>query len=325
MIIDVEQCKNLAVSIDKIDFVTNEISPFHFDLSNLKSPLKENFLFLLIAICHDTKGLQGMIDNRILRGWDYLSDRFYAYLKEKPERFKPENLINWDIKEFKELLIDQMGNQVDISGIQERIMLIRDLGKKLKKIGGSVSSIYNESGGFLSQENGILTHLKEFKAYRDPLLKKSMVFIKFAMSELGWEVKDPGNFVIPVDYHNQRIALRYGLIELPEELEEKLRKKEEVTSKEHFLVRKACQEAFQEVVKLSKFGIFEIDSLIWLIGRNCCSFDKDPCCTICRKDKCTIENFITNSNRCPLAAKCYGTSNIRFKKLNECNFKTDYY
>ncbi len=154
-----------------------------------------------------------------------------------------------------------------------------------------------------------------------------MVFLKFAIQELHWNLRDTENFVMPIDYHNQRIALRYGLVVPTPSLSKALVAGDPIDEKTHHSIRKTCQEAYHHVVINTHHSLFTIDSLLWNIGRNCCPYDSAPHCNDCPLPQCYFQNLIpkTSLHSCPLNKNCRGVQSENFRHLKECNVKTNYY
>lgn len=323
--INPEQCKNVGLALKCIKVSSN---PYCQKAKTPEDKEKEaSFLFYVITICHDTKTLEGNIDGKYMKGWDYLVAVLRKKQESDPDFFTPERMKNLTVDEIKPLLST-------INRIEERVNLLNDCGKKLsEKFDGKVIRLFEMSEGFLLKKDGkgLLKLLSEFEAYKDPLSKKSVVFLH-CCSDVGLlRIKDPQNFKMPIDYHMMRVALRTGIIDvIDKELETRLKNKEPVNEKDVLMIRLKAQEAYQIISEYSMFDIPQLDLIFWSLGRSCCDWRHEP---ICGDKKCDVQNrctLIRNvefdcKNSCPLDETCFGSKNHEFRKFYEANIVTTYY
>ncbi|MHA2407796.1 MAG: queuosine salvage family protein [Candidatus Ranarchaeia archaeon] len=326
--INFDQCRSLAHTLDNINLSTQLLSPISVNLKELPTLIRDDFLFILIAICHDTKSLSGIIQGNKIRGWDYLLQKMFNHAVDHPEDFSEKKLQQWTSKKLQEILSDNRRAQTStIKHPEGRVELLHDLGIQLGQIGGHIRDLYQKSKGQIEGKTGLYTLFQQFKAYKDPLLKKSTVFLKFASQELGWKINDPENLVMPIDYHNQRIALRYGLLDLPPSLEEVLKEQKPIDESTHTEIRSACQIAYDHVIKQSQSSLFAIDTFLWNLGRHCCPHDSNPHCNKCTTIRCELTSILgeVDITKCVLAKRCKGSADQKFRDLKECNIVTEFY
>lgn len=97
--------------------------------------------------------------------------------------------------------------------MNERALLLNDLGRRLQAGGYSnVREPFDRCQGVIGSSSGFLSFLNQFEAYRDPVMKKSHLFLAIMMREGDWVRMDPENLRSPVDYHEMRGHLRMGTI-----------------------------------------------------------------------------------------------------------------
>ncbi|MFW5936024.1 MAG: hypothetical protein ACOCSC_01915, partial [Candidatus Hadarchaeota archaeon] len=115
---------------------------------------------------------------------------------------------------------------------------------------------------------GLLQLLKDFKAYEDPLQKKSFLLVKLLRRQNLLTIKDIQNLKFPVDNVLMTIALQSGLLKVNEKiLEKKLLDGELLSDSEVVQLRKATQQAFEVVSRASGMGPDILDDLLWTYGR----------------------------------------------------------
>lgn len=139
-----------------------------------------------------------------------------------------------------------------VEGPEVRAGLWRDLAAALlAHYEGRAQSLLEASDGRLAGKGGLLERLGVFRAYADPLQKKSFLFAKIA-ERRGWcEVADPEHWRVCADSVLMRLALRSGLVE-PGEPED---------------VRRRTIDAFERVSTLSGVPANVLDDLLWERGR----------------------------------------------------------
>jgi hypothetical protein len=134
-----------------------------------------------------------------------------------------------------------------------RAALWRDLAGGLgRDHGGDAGALLAAAGGHLGGGGGLLAQLAHYRAYADPLRKKSFLFAKIC-ARRGWlEVRDPERWEVCADNVLMRLALRSGLVE-PGPLS---------------VVRASTLEAFKAVAMRAGISPPVLDDLLWERGRD---------------------------------------------------------
>ncbi|MHC4142852.1 MAG: hypothetical protein ACYSUF_13655, partial [Planctomycetota bacterium] len=101
--VDGEVCARLATLLRsrKIPPDAEERKP------DVPADLVGNFFLALVAICHQTSPLQGLIDGRVRRGWDYLWARFEAAAQAAPEILEPADWCEFRAPQLGEVFHDE--------------------------------------------------------------------------------------------------------------------------------------------------------------------------------------------------------------------------
>ncbi|MCS7108506.1 MAG: hypothetical protein RMH77_03030 [Sulfolobales archaeon] len=169
-----------------------------------------------------------------------------------------------------------------------RTMLLRDLGLKLVKLyGSSVSSIIESSNnrirGSLSSA-GLAENLRVFRAYEDPVDKKTMLLAKFLTARGFLNPLD--EIDVAVDNHLVRIAYRLGLVFVSGSLWRKIKDGIEVSYEEDILLRLVIRAAYKQLAIKSGIKSAIIDDHFWITGRGICLRDRQPLCHKCMFNIC---------------------------------------
>ena len=330
IVVNINQCEKIAEIVKRLkfrpDFLDKEIYTFTSD-----KEVKARVYFYATAICHQTKKL--ISKKRRLAGWDYLTKVFIELSNSEPAFLEPKNLKGMDKNKLatrlKTLFSDYNGlEHTTLEKAEERAEFLIDCAKVLdKEYSGKVLNLLEKSNGYLVDDHGLYNLLDEFKAYSDPLKKKSGVFLDFLTTSGIFKIKDPENFVPIVDYHIQRILLRMGCIEVNDEsLRRKLMNFERIESDEEF--RTAAQEVLWKISKLSGKTLIELDPIFWSLGRSCCHIKTTLCYDkVCDKNPCTFYTYmdLNNHNKCVFENVCKGSTDENYRKLLEPNVETYFY
>lgn len=324
-------CQKIAEKIRGTNFRTMKTLDFETPLE------RENavrLLFFFMAICHDTRGLNGKIEGKFYHGSDYLYQCLRCQWRKNPDLFSPENMAQISVNEFLSWLSPDKGlKNCRIRRPEERVRLLRDCGiKLLEHFDGKVTLLLELSNGHMKRPNrkGLTDLLSIFEAYADPLAKKTMVLTKLLNEEGLFAVRDPENVLMPIDYHVMRVALRSGMLDINEgKLRQRLRLRRFVSRKDVLAIREACLKAYQTVAKLSDISVFDIDTLLWEIGRNCCHPSHEPYCgeRTCKIQHCTLLETVeyTCQGRCILDQACTASDDSDYIRFFEPKEITYYY
>lgn len=280
-------------------------------------------LFYVDAICHQTRKFEGYVDDKHLKGWDYLFACFERKLKEDAD------FINVD--RMRKITGTQLGEILMGSGERyyERAYLLRNAAIILKRdFSGSVMKINEISEGFIKREDGKGMHdlMRRFKAYSDPLGKKIFLFLNFTKKVGFWEIRDPENLWTPVDYHLERVSLRIGLVDIDKKTFDKLSKGKKVPLTFDIKLREKIGGSVKEVSNISRIPIENLDQLFWSLGRSLC-LREGPFCDGRDMENCTLKDItgIPCKNKCIFSSRCSAYKDPWRKALKESNIYTIYY
>lgn len=246
------------------------------------------YFIVMVAMDHRLsrpgKPYEACLENGCYHGADLLYRLGMKMFKENPDFFNPENLSRISIDDVKKWL--SIG-EISPPDPEIRAYLLRDLGVKLVKLyGGSVEELIRSSNNRLKGENGregLLDLLKLFRAYEDPVEKKSLLFAKFIIGRGLFKPID--QLDLPIDNHLTRIALRLGFVMVSGDLWNKIKSGIEVDREEDVMLRLFVRRAYRELSVKSKIDPRLLDDHLWLMGRRICIRDKP----LCRK--CLFKNI----------------------------------
>lgn len=194
--------------------------------------------------------------------------------------FTPSRLSNITIDEVRKVF--SVGD-IAPPDPEVRTYLLRDLGIKLIKIYDSkviniLRSSNNRIRGNVNQP-GLVDNLRVFRAYEDPVEKKSMLLAKFLIAREYFKPID--TLDVAVDNHLSRIAYRLGLIMVSGNIWEKIKRGLEVTQEEDILLRLFVRRAYRLLCERSGLDPIIVDDFFWIMGRTICLRDNEPLCDMC--------------------------------------------
>jgi len=238
-----------------------------------------NCYLAIVAICHQTSPrgeprLTGSINGQEKYGWDYLKEKYLLQALSRPELATPKYWASMSPEELSALYIDpQQGPS--LSRVAERTLLLNDLGRKLAEAGLThISTEFEARSRMIGGDNGLLDFLAIFRAYSDPLLKKSMFFLALAMNECAWDIADPENLLSPIDYHELRGHLRIGTIFVTNpKLQERIDNGLPIDRSQDIALRSAAQKANSIISDKADISDSALHYLLWNVFRNCCPRD----------------------------------------------------
>jgi len=325
------QCARLAERLARVrvradEFLIGAVTPE-------EKRREANLWFFLVAICQSTRTLQGTIEGRWVRGWDYLVCSARRAMRSDPERFTAERLVNITGEALRGLFSDDgLTEHSTFDRIEERVRQWQDASwLLLEHYGGDVMGLYEAAQHRLRGEGGILARLAECRAYSDPVEKKSFLFIMFASRCGAWKIEDLDNLRVAIDYHIMRVALRSGVVCVEDrELERRLKARVAVTAEEDNIIREAVREACELLVRHSGQTVFDVDNILWSMGRNCCFYDYEPICgehSCWRQGQCTFTRAVAYDcpGLCLFDGVCAGSRDAAYRAFWETNLYTHYY
>ncbi len=328
-----EMCQRVAERI-----ASQKIPEDREEISSLDIPplLVGNFFLVLVASCHRTSPpnqlpLIGNVDGAITKGWDYLFKRFYEVVRADLALLTPSRWIQFSAEDIKGFFRDSIyGDRlVDPEG---RSSLIRDLGVRMIGSGWmQADEIYQHCDGRIAIGNpNLLEVLARFRAYNDPVKKKSLYFLSVMRNNGRWTYRDNESLGPPVDYHEVRGHLRLGTVQVNDwNLLQKLREGQSVTPREDIILRQAVYDAIVMISERS--GVrnpSQLHYLFWNVFRWVC-LRKNPQCFHLEQTCALPERYrhlardSDNNERCPFASVCRSAGAA--DPICEHTFNTDYY
>lgn len=228
---------------------------------------------------------EACLEDGCYKGADLLYRLGKMKLDEKPDFFNPEYLSKIEEKDVEEWLSIGDARPVDI---ELRTRLLRDLGEKLIKLyDGMVSTMLDASNNRLHGDGinpGLADLLRVFRAFEDPVEKKSMLLAKFLYFRGLFKPIDKP--YIPVDNHLTRIALRTGMVVVSGRLWNNILNMKEVSLSDDIMIRLIVREAYGLLSEKSGLSVWELDDHFWIHGRTICIRSEQPLC-----EKCMFKGF----------------------------------
>jgi len=333
VVVDAEACERVAALLAErlIPKPQEEIGPPGL------GPLETgNFYLLLVSICHQTSPrgqapLEGRIDDVHYRGWDYLSAKLATAARQSASFLQPDMWARLTARDLQLLFRDdELGDR--LSDRAGRARLVRDLGRRmLANRWKWFEDLYNASDRRISGRRGLLSLLKEFKAYRDPINKKSYLLLGLMQYAGFWTYADEQEMGPPVDYHEIRGHLRIGTVSvLDADLRDKLLRQIPVTEADDLAIRGAVRDAIVSIARMLGGAVtpMVLHYLFWNVLRSCCTH-VSPHCQAC-PDNCPLPSRYvplaiheSGPRRCPFSPVCASANLI--SRLQEHVFDTDYY
>ncbi|MCS7121135.1 MAG: hypothetical protein NZ895_00805 [Archaeoglobaceae archaeon] len=252
--INEERIEKLAKIIKNLKY-----NPIKFDNPELFPEVDDyiypNYVFFVVSIDHRT----GFDVDWKYRGSDLL---FYLARRKQiscPDFFTAKNLLNINEIDVSEIFTF---SGKTIKNPAERAFLLRDCAKKLLEMySGDILVLFRRSNFEVGE---ILKRLENFRAYEDPLKKKSYLLLKI-LKRSGFNFK--GNLKFPVDNVLVKVALSSGILELKGEIAEKIYSGKILNLDETNFLREKTSEALEILSKKSEIDADVLDDLLWNYGR----------------------------------------------------------
>lgn len=305
--VDERYVKNVAKVLVKLkgyleSSMINVFDNRYFPSNGFSNEFVLRYLLVMVAMDHRLsrpgKPYEACLDDGCYHGADLLYRLGVKMLVENPSFYNPDSLMK--------IRVDDVINWLSIGSVYPpdphiRAMLLRDLGLKLVKIyDSSVEKMLINSKGFLrgrGDQQGLLDYLRVFRAYEDPVEKKSMLFVKFITARGLYNPVD--RLSLPIDNHLTRIALRLGLVMVSGKLWDKIRNGVEVSSVEDIILRLAVRESYERLMDESGIDSRVLDDFLWRLGREHCLKNKPICDRCVFREACLAfhnKNFMVNEH-----------------------------
>ncbi len=214
-----------------------------------------NYVFFMVAIDHRT----GFDVDFKYRGSDLLFYLARKKQKEDREFFTAKNLINVGAEDLRRVFTFR--GQI-VRDVEERAFLLKDCAEKL--LGRYEGDFMNLLRSSDFEVNRITERLRSFRAYEDPLMKKSFLLLKI-LKRQGYGIK--GELKIPVDNVLVRIAISSGILKVSDEILRKIKEGVMLDERESAQLRAETLDAFMKVAKLAKIDPDVLDDVLWNYGR----------------------------------------------------------
>jgi len=329
-VLGIDQCKNIGKIVKNLKFRPSFYKREFITFDSYDETKMRVYLYS-IAICHQTHSLINR--KRNLLGWDFMELAFLNMVKENSELLDPSNLAEMSVNEVSEKIKpffsdDGSPEKCTLDRLGERSRFLIDVGKTIRdKYESKVKNLVSSSEGYLLRDGkGLYEILEQFEAYKDPLRKKSSLFIKIMMDAGLVRVKDPGNFIPVIDYHMQRVLLRMGCVEIvDQDLRNKLKTREPLGSDEE--IRSKCIEAIKIISDVSGYQAVQMNDFFYPLGRSCC-MEKILCVDReCNKDPCTFYKVVemTSHEKCVFEGTCKGSGDAEYRLFWQPVVETHYY
>lgn len=314
VVIDKSKCREFAEILQEtlvlyLDPFTN---PLLYPETTRDTEEQLRYFFFIVAIDHRTSGttkFEGVIQGKYFHGADLLYRLAKLKLEEDPDFFSPEKLVKISTQDVVKWLSIKYENKIiTVKDPEVRAYLLRDAACKLiEYYSGEVKELLKASKGYVGVENYGLTHLlKFFKAYEDPVEKKTFLLIKFLERRGLLTILDPENLHVPVDNHLTRIALRVGLVKiLDEALLEEILHRRYLTIEQDCLLRFKVREAYDIVCSYLGISPLHLDDFLWSFGRSCCTSENPSCTQRCSYENCKVKEVgLLCTGTCPFTKIC---------------------
>ena len=331
--IDPTSCRRLA------ELLSSRHVPRDEEEIKLEGPAPElvgNFFLALVAICHQTSPhngppLEGTVKGLHLWGWDYLLGRFDGAVKADSSLVQPTVWAAFSAADLANLFRDHKYGET-LTDPNGRTALLRDLGLRMLQQGWRFADQIHELCGrrVATGRPNLLDTLAQFRAYRDPVHKKSLFFLSLMRNSGTWTYEDGEGLGPPVDYHEVRGHLRIGTVRVNSpELLDKLYQNKEVSEEEDIAIRLAVFDAIVLISQLT--GVHnpsQLHYMFWNVFRSLCTRQSPQCLGLrsnsrlpARYAELTVQ--ADGRRRCPFSPVC--VSSETENRLVEQVFETDYY
>lgn len=332
------KCQQLGYYLTKLHLKTEDfLDPRFFPSVDSDPEDAARFFFFVTSIDHRTsppgKSFEGLVNREYFHGADLLWHLCLQRFNQTPSSFHPLKMAKISTKEIKDWLSVDQPRSVTIRKPAQRAALLRFSGKLLaRKYKNSVLTLLEAARSHVASKShatgpGLLDLLSEFKAYKDPVNKKSLLLIKFLLRRNLWNAVDLDRIQIPVDNHLSRLALRLGLVRISETLTNLIERRIPFSAEMDTKLRERIRAAYSIVGTYAKRSVLELDDFFWHFGRQCCTFNT-PVCTLGCTSKCYVaQNLLAIScqGKCPLRSVCLAYNEDKQRALVEPKLETWYY
>lgn len=231
--------------------------------------------------------LYGTLNGKQVKGSDLLWKLLLRAATFNKNALSPEHLVNMMLSDYCRMFSDDNG-PISLFISDERYALTLAYGRWFiaRRMTGA-----DARAEFLARLNyypdplgalcSIITHKEDgIPGYREDPLKKKALLLLMALANR------PEHFIVSrkdfawdpiVDYHLMRLALRLGLVVLPEDWKTENTGRKFTSSEREEAIRKTVSRAIKSVITKSGRPMTEINNLMWSARRFCPEMEKPNC------------------------------------------------
>ncbi len=216
------------------------------------------------------KPFVGMINSREEKGSDYAWLCSMRALKKNRNFFSPKVQTELSLDDVREWFADDSGI-CKMPMIEEHWKLANAYGKKLLEDSITPDEILAKANSLSAPLKAFLSYLENVPGYAEDPLKKKSTLLALELSarpEKFLKVEKSADWKPIIDYHNQRVMLRMGLVKVGF-YEEQLKKREWVTENVHNKIREEVYLAVQDVINLSGKSMAAVDWYFFKARKYC--------------------------------------------------------
>lgn len=285
-LIDRNNISSVSKVIAELDLKRDSYDdPHFFPPRSVDQELQLGYFVAMVAIDHRTGtplgAFEGYVNGEFFHGADLLYRLGMLIFKDDPEFFSADRLSRLTYDDSRRLL--EFDGRI-IWDYHVRTFLLRDIGEKTLEF-------YDSFRELLDVRNvlELIERLKLFRAYEDPVAKKSYLLAKFLDGRELVRFLDKENFEVAVDNHLSRLAIRLGIIRFLDYTY--IEKQIEVPRDFDVELRLAIRKAWKLVSKLSNVDPFTLDDFLWSFGRRVCRQNKPKCGDCPFRDVCLARSL----------------------------------
>lgn len=270
--VDEDRARRLAQILVSMEYKPDDlahISPFRDD------PFRDtHFIFFMTAIDHNTHAGCSRYETTVGSAFTHGSDLLYALAiataRSDRDLFTPPRMRQVTEKQLAGVFATPEGRLP--AGLGERAMLLSDAAARLiTEYGGDVRELFRQAEGYVRGlcGRGIVERLSPFRAYEDPIGKKTFLLIKLLRRRGLLTVKDPEKIDIPVDHVVFTLALRSGLVVAEPSVTQAILVGTCLADGVVRDLREETLRAYRMVARYARLTADEFDDLLWAYGREC--------------------------------------------------------
>ena len=261
-----------------------------------------NFNLFLVAICHQTQSISGVVAGKWCRGWDYLERKLEAHSRTNRYFLEMDSLATLSADGLNEALAPAPRSSA-LPDVEGRAVLINELGRHMLRAGyRSFRELCDRFEYRCVGNESIISFLRATRAYSDPNEKKARLLIGLLRDAHGWPFRDADRLGASVDYHEIRGHLRIGTV-IIEDPGMRLRiESDTISDHDDNLIRAAISEAIWAIAKeWPGSDALKVHCVLWNYFRALCRRDRQICngggdMASSELDSAYLSSFQTNKN-----------------------------